>query len=194
MITEQDQLRLMRISKIITPLCKIISTQEDIITNRIHWYAIARGLEIIGETTKGISSEARRSHPDFPWFTVEHLRDLLNHGHFKMEKGNKPIELKGKIIADIGALREMITAMLGDQIDAARPEKKKEKSEKTDARSARKKLLEEKDKDLSGFRDAGLYLDLSKENKRLTVGDLQVLKSRMRRPTFYSYKQKHNLF
>jgi len=190
MITEQDKLKLKRIAKKVTQLSEMISTHEDIkdikdiITDRTYWYAIARGLEIIGETSKGLSSITRESHADFPWFTVEHLRDLLNHGHFKMERGDKAIELKEKIIADIRILKEMIDDMIDDEIASESSEKKKEKSGKTDARTAHEKLLGEQGKNLRGFREAGLYLDLSKENKQLTVGDLRILKSRMRRPTF----------
>ncbi len=185
MITEEDQLKLTRILKKLNQLCKIIFMHTDMTTqDKGYWYAIARGLEIIGETTKSISSIARESHTDFPWFTVEHLRDLLNHGHFKMERGSKIVVLKEKIIADINTLKEIITTILDDKIEMERSEKRKEKDQKTDARSTREKLLAEKDKSLSGFREAGLYLDLSQENEQLTVGDLRILKSRLRRPTF----------
>lgn len=44
--------------------------------------AVIRTLEIIGEATKGLSSELRANYADVPWRSMAGLRDRLIHSYF----------------------------------------------------------------------------------------------------------------
>jgi uncharacterized protein with HEPN domain len=40
---------------------------------------VIRNLEVIGEATKGLSTDLRTRHPDIPWRRIAGLRDRLIH-------------------------------------------------------------------------------------------------------------------
>ena len=44
--------------------------------------AVIRNLEIVGEATKGISSQLRQENPGVPWKGMSEVRDRLIHGYF----------------------------------------------------------------------------------------------------------------
>lgn len=44
--------------------------------------AVIRNLEIMGEATKGLSSDIRARYPDVPWKGMAGVRDRLIHGYF----------------------------------------------------------------------------------------------------------------
>jgi uncharacterized protein with HEPN domain len=44
--------------------------------------AVVRNLEIIGETTKNLSMNLRKSHPKVPWKNMMGMRDKMIHHYF----------------------------------------------------------------------------------------------------------------
>lgn len=47
--------------------------------------AIIRKLEVIGEATKRLSPELKRSRPDIPWRQISGMRDKLIHDYFGVD-------------------------------------------------------------------------------------------------------------
>ena len=48
-------------------------------------WAVAKGLEIIGEAAKGLSAPVRHRRPEVPWREIAGMRDVLVHHYFKMD-------------------------------------------------------------------------------------------------------------
>ena len=44
--------------------------------------AVVRNLEVIGEATKNLSANLRKSHPDVPWKDLMGMRDKMIHHYF----------------------------------------------------------------------------------------------------------------
>jgi uncharacterized protein with HEPN domain len=44
--------------------------------------AVVRNLEVIGEATKNLSANLRKSHPDLPWKDLMGMRDKMIHHYF----------------------------------------------------------------------------------------------------------------
>lgn len=49
--------------------------------------ALERCLEIVGEASKGLSSDTRTAIPDVPWSQVIRLRDRLSHHYHRIVPG-----------------------------------------------------------------------------------------------------------
>lgn len=47
--------------------------------------AVIRNLEIIGEATKGLSTDLRERYPDIPWSSMAGMRDVLIHGYMGVD-------------------------------------------------------------------------------------------------------------
>ena len=48
-------------------------------------FAVVRALEIIGEATKNISDDIRKSNPDVPWKDMAGMRDILIHDYIGVD-------------------------------------------------------------------------------------------------------------
>ena len=66
--------------RILTYTADLTSQQfmEDIKTQD----AVVRNLEVIGEATKNLSANLRKSHPDVPWKDLMGMRDKMIHHYF----------------------------------------------------------------------------------------------------------------
>ena len=49
--------------------------------------AVIRQLEIIGEATKRLSPELRKTYPDIPWRRMAGMRDILIHAYDHVDAG-----------------------------------------------------------------------------------------------------------
>lgn len=47
--------------------------------------AIIRKFEIIGEASKHVSSDFKKSYPELPWVKMASMRDRLIHGYFALD-------------------------------------------------------------------------------------------------------------
>lgn len=56
-------------------------------TDRISQLAVERLLEIIGESARAMSNEARSAFPDVPWADVIGLRIVLAHHYHRVDPG-----------------------------------------------------------------------------------------------------------
>lgn len=70
--------------------------------------AVIRKLEIIGEATKNIPEEIRRTHEQIPWREMARMRDRLAHGYFIVD-----FELVWKVIKEeLPPIKSLIEKML----------------------------------------------------------------------------------
>lgn len=58
--------------------------------------AVIRNFEIIGEATKRVSPELRKSYPEIPWNRMAGFRDKLIHDYIKVN-----LQLIWDVIADV---------------------------------------------------------------------------------------------
>jgi len=57
-------------------------TYDDFLGDEKTQDAVVRNLEIIGEATKSLPTELRKSHPSVPWREMARMRDRLIHHYF----------------------------------------------------------------------------------------------------------------
>ena len=57
-------------------------TYKDFVHNELHFDAVLRNLEIIGEAVKNISQETRQNYPHIKWRKIAGFRDIVAHGYF----------------------------------------------------------------------------------------------------------------
>jgi uncharacterized protein with HEPN domain len=61
------------------------------------FFAVIRALEIIGEATKNIPHDVRKSNPDIPWKDMAGMRDVLIHDYFGVDLKTIWLTVKEKI-------------------------------------------------------------------------------------------------
>jgi uncharacterized protein with HEPN domain len=57
-------------------------TQNDFINDDLHFDAVMRNLEIIGEAAKHISTEIQQKTPQVKWRKIADFRNLIAHQYF----------------------------------------------------------------------------------------------------------------
>ena len=57
-------------------------TYKEFIHDDLHFDAVLRNLEIIGEAVKNISEETRITYPDVKWRKIAGFRDIVAHEYF----------------------------------------------------------------------------------------------------------------
>lgn len=57
-------------------------TYRDFVHDDLHFDAVLRNLEIIGEAVKNISEETRQRYPDVKWRKIAGFRDIVAHEYF----------------------------------------------------------------------------------------------------------------
>ena len=55
---------------------------KDFVHDELHFDAVLRNLEIIGEAVKNISEETRQKYPDVKWRKIAGFRDIVAHEYF----------------------------------------------------------------------------------------------------------------
>jgi uncharacterized protein with HEPN domain len=61
------------------------SSLEEVQSNLMMRFAVERGLEIIGEAARRVSSEFRVSHPEIPWSSIIGQRNVLAHEYGEVD-------------------------------------------------------------------------------------------------------------
>jgi len=54
-------------------------TYKDFVHDDLHFDAVLRNLEIIGEAVKNISEQTRQNYPDVKWRKIAGFRDIVAH-------------------------------------------------------------------------------------------------------------------
>ncbi len=57
-------------------------TYKDFVNDDLHFDAVLRNLEIIGEAVKNISDETRQKYPNVKWRKIAGFRDIVAHEYF----------------------------------------------------------------------------------------------------------------
>ena len=57
-------------------------TYKDFVNDDLHFDAVLRNLEIIGEAVKNISEETRQKYPQIKWRKIAGFRDIVAHEYF----------------------------------------------------------------------------------------------------------------
>jgi uncharacterized protein with HEPN domain len=84
-------------------------TYKDFVYDDLHFDAVLRNLEIIGEAVKNISEETRQNYPDVKWRKIAGFRDIVAHEYFGVND-----ETVWDIVEnEIPALLEIVKTMPG---------------------------------------------------------------------------------
>ena len=54
---------------------------EQFCSDKLHYFAILKNVEIIGEASYMISESFKASHPEIPWKEIIRMRHVLVHGY-----------------------------------------------------------------------------------------------------------------
>ncbi len=86
-------------------------TYMDFVHDDLHFDAVLRNLEIIGEAVKNISEETRQKYPDVKWRKIAGFRDIVAHEYFGVNE-----ETVWDIVAnEIPALLAIAKKMCGEK-------------------------------------------------------------------------------
>ena len=86
-------------------------TYKDFVHDDLHFDAVLRNLEIIGEAVKNISEETRQKYPNVKWRKIAGFRDIVAHEYFGIDD-----ETVWDIVEnEIPALLEIVKIMLGEK-------------------------------------------------------------------------------
>ena len=85
-------------------------TYKDFVHDELHFDAVLRNLEIIGEAVKNISEELRKKYPNVKWRKIAGFRDIVAHEYFGIND-----ETVWDIVEnEVPALLEMVKTMLNE--------------------------------------------------------------------------------
>ncbi len=60
-------------------------TEDEFYENQLVKDAVVRNFEVIGEATKNVSTETRKTYPDIEWRKMAGMRDKLIHDYFDVD-------------------------------------------------------------------------------------------------------------
>ncbi|HIH11457.1 TPA: DUF86 domain-containing protein [Candidatus Woesearchaeota archaeon] len=87
-------------------------TKEQFLHNIEKQFAVVRGLEIIGEAVKNLSSAFREEHTFIGWRDIAGTRDVLIHAYFSVD-----VDLVWNIVKkDLPDLKKEISVIIGKEI------------------------------------------------------------------------------
>jgi uncharacterized protein with HEPN domain len=83
-------------------------TLKDLVNDDLHYDAVLRNLEIIGEAVKHISAEQRQNNPQVKWRKIAGFRDVVTHHYFGVSD-----EIEWDIVeTEIPALLRQVNVMV----------------------------------------------------------------------------------
>ena len=85
-------------------------TYKEFVHDDLHFDAVLRNLEIIGETVKNVSEETRQKYPTVKWRKIAGFRDIVAHAYFWVNEETVWDIVKN----EIPALLSIVNSMLGE--------------------------------------------------------------------------------
>ncbi|MFZ5858378.1 MAG: DUF86 domain-containing protein [Chloroflexota bacterium] len=85
-------------------------TFKEFVHDDLHYDAVLRNLEIIGEAVKHISDEHRQKYPQVKWRKIAGFRDIVAHSYFGIDDETVWDIVKNEIPALLDHVREMLDA------------------------------------------------------------------------------------
>ena len=82
---------------------------KDFVQDDLHFDAVLRNLEIIGEAVKNISDETRQKYPQIKWRKIAGFRDIVAHEYFGVNEETIWDIVKNQIPILLASVREMLT-------------------------------------------------------------------------------------
>jgi uncharacterized protein with HEPN domain len=79
-------------------------SENDFIENFLIQDAVMRNLEIIGEASKKLSNEVKKTNPEIPWKKITGMRDKLIHDYFGVDL----ISVWAVVDSDLGELKKQL--------------------------------------------------------------------------------------
>ena len=95
---KSDKIYLIHIIQSITSILEYTKgmSDQDFYSNRLVIDAVIRNFEVIGEASKRVSTELRKSNPEIPWNRMAGFRDKLIHDYIKVN-----LQLVWDVIVDV---------------------------------------------------------------------------------------------
>jgi uncharacterized protein with HEPN domain len=85
-------------------------TYKDFVNDDLHFDAVLRNLEVIGEAVKNVSESTRQKHSNVKWRKIAGFRDIVAHEYFGVND-----ETVWDIVEnEIPALLKIVESMLGE--------------------------------------------------------------------------------
>lgn len=81
---------------------------EEFLSDKLHYYAILKNVEIIGEAAYMLSPEFKETHGEIRWSSIVKMRHILVHGYASI----LPEILWQTAISDVPELKTQITSIL----------------------------------------------------------------------------------
>ncbi len=85
-------------------------SREDLDTNRMVLYALARAIEILGEAARNVEPGVRARHPEVPWRDISGMRNRIVHAYFDLD----PDIVWSIVTKDLPVLVRQLEAILGE--------------------------------------------------------------------------------
>ena len=83
-------------------------TQEQLVSDKLRYFAVVKNVEIIGEAAYMLSLEFKEKHAQIPWNDIIRMRHILVHGYATIH----PELLWHTALVDVPILKEQIEAIL----------------------------------------------------------------------------------
>ncbi|MCY4537531.1 MAG: DUF86 domain-containing protein [Chloroflexi bacterium] len=85
---DRDRLHLLHMRDAATQARQFISgrSREDFDNDLFFQFALAKAVELIGESANRISEELQLQHPQIPWRRIIGMRHVLVHNYWRVEK------------------------------------------------------------------------------------------------------------
>lgn len=83
----RDPARLEHILTAINNVAEFVEgkTQEDLVGDKMFFFAVVKNIEIIGEAANYVTKELRDAHPEIDWTSIIGMRHVLVHDYYTIK-------------------------------------------------------------------------------------------------------------